>query len=185
MTKDLFYQKQLCCSNPNCFLTYLCTFSYRLKLNMFYWRRGHCNYNLSKTIIAMGPAVFNGGFSTFLAFSILMVSKSFVFKVFFKIFFLVVVFGLYHGLVFLPVVLSFLGPPPASSQLGSNTVRPDEGGVDKKENRNFNVLSCSRLSFSITVIPLFTWSPAVGSESAILPSSPWILLTHCTQTLNR
>ena len=34
VTKDLFYQKQLCCSNPNCLLTYLCTFSYRLKLNM-------------------------------------------------------------------------------------------------------------------------------------------------------
>ena len=94
---------------------------------------------VSKTIIAMGPAVFNGGFSTFLAFSILMVSKSFVFKVFFKIFFLVVVFGLYHGLVFLPVVLSFLGPPSVSSQLGTNTVRPDECGSDKK-NRNFKVV---------------------------------------------
>ena len=53
----------------------------------------------------MGPAVFNGGFSTFLAFALLMTSKSFVFVTFFKIFFLVVGFGLYHGLVFLPVVL--------------------------------------------------------------------------------
>ena len=107
---------------------------------------------VSKTIIAMGPAVFNGGFSTFLAFSILMVSKSFVFKVFFKIFFLVVVFGLYHGLVFLPVVLSFLGPPSASSQLGTNTVRPDEGGVDKKENRNFKIEENKKLIRIITII---------------------------------
>ena len=56
----------------------------------------------------MGPAVFNGGFSTFLAFVLLMTSQSFVFVTFFKIFFLVVSFGLYHGLVFLPVVLRYL-----------------------------------------------------------------------------
>ena len=56
----------------------------------------------------MGPAVFNGGFSTFLAFALLMSSKSFVFVTFFKIFFLVVGFGLYHGLVFLPVVLRYI-----------------------------------------------------------------------------
>ena len=56
----------------------------------------------------MGPAVFNGGFSTFLAFALLMTSKSFVFVTFFKIFFLVVGFGLYHGLVFLPVILRYI-----------------------------------------------------------------------------
>ena len=98
-----------------------------------------------KTIIAMGPAVFNGGFSTFLAFSILMISKSFVFKVFFKIFFLVVVFGLYHGLVFLPVVLSFLGPPSTSSQLGANTVQPQGGGAVQKEKRNFEIVENKKL----------------------------------------
>ena len=53
----------------------------------------------------MGPAVFNGGFSTFLAFALLMMSQSYVFKSFFKVFFLIVLFGLFHGLVFLPVVL--------------------------------------------------------------------------------
>ena len=56
----------------------------------------------------MGPAVFNGGFSTFLAFALLMMSQSYVFKSFFKIFFLVVLFGLFHGLVFLPVVLRYI-----------------------------------------------------------------------------
>ena len=82
---------------------------------------------VKKTIIEMGPAVFNGGFSTFLAFSILMVSESFVFKVFFKIFFLVVLFGLFHGLVFLPVVLSLIGPPPvATAGIEHNKVKPEE-----------------------------------------------------------
>ena len=59
------------------------------------------NKRIELTLIEMGPAVFNGGFSTFLAFILLMTSKSYVFKTFFKIFFLVVSFGLFHGMVFL------------------------------------------------------------------------------------
>merc|ERR1712154_35881 len=58
----------------------------------------------------MAPAVFNGGFSTFLAFILLAGSSSFIFQTFFKVFFSVVLFGLYHGLVFLPVLLSYIGP---------------------------------------------------------------------------
>ena len=82
---------------------------------------------VQKTIIEMGSAVFNGGFSTFLAFSVLMVSRSFLFNVFFKIFFLVVLFGLFHGLVFLPVVLSLIGPPPiAALHVGNNEIKPEE-----------------------------------------------------------
>ena len=57
-----------------------------------------------------GPHVFHGGFSTFLAFVLLAGSKSHVFLTFFKVFFLVVVFGLYNGLFVLPVVLSLIGP---------------------------------------------------------------------------
>ena len=67
------------------------------------------------TLQNIGPAVFNGGFSTFLAFILLAGSRSHVFSSFFKIFFLVVTFGLYHGLVFLPVLLSLLGPASLAS----------------------------------------------------------------------
>ena len=81
---------------------------------------------MKDAMIHMGPAVFNGGFSTFLAFVILMTSESFVFLVFFKVFFLVVFFGLYHGLVFLPIVLSLIGPsaPSAAHKRQKSTV-PD------------------------------------------------------------
>lgn len=33
-------------------------------------------------------------------------------KFWFQIFFLVVLFGLFHGLVYLPVILSWIGPSP-------------------------------------------------------------------------
>ncbi|KAK7065466.1 Patched domain-containing protein 3 [Halocaridina rubra] len=64
------------------------------------------------TVATIGPAILHGGFSTFLAFIFLANSDSHVFVTFFKIFFAVVMYGLLHGLVFLPVLLSMLGPAP-------------------------------------------------------------------------
>ncbi|XP_072743546.1 patched domain-containing protein 3 isoform X2 [Anoplolepis gracilipes] len=59
----------------------------------------------------IGAAVAHGAGSTFLAISMLALSKSYVFIAFFRIFFLVVLFGVWHGLIVLPVVLSIIGPP--------------------------------------------------------------------------
>ncbi|XP_067946636.1 patched domain-containing protein 3-like [Watersipora subatra] len=73
-----------------------------------------------KTLGDIGPAVFNGGVSTFLAFVLLANSNSYVFDVFFQVNLLVVALGLWNGLVLLPVLLSLLGPPPyLSVQLNS------------------------------------------------------------------
>jgi len=73
---------------------------------------GTRNERASATISSIGPAVFHGGFSTFLAFIFLADSDSHVFTTFFKIFILVVGYGLFHGLIFFPVMLSICGPPP-------------------------------------------------------------------------
>ena len=62
------------------------------------------------TLVNIGPAVLNGGISTFIAFILLAGSDSHVFGTFFKIFFLVVVFGVFHGLFFFPVLLRWIGP---------------------------------------------------------------------------
>ena len=69
------------------------------------------------TMTKIGPAVLNGGTSTLLAFSLLYTSKSYVFLSFFKIFFLICLFGLFHGLFALPVLLSLIGPTPNSKQV--------------------------------------------------------------------
>ena len=63
-----------------------------------------------KSLHNIGAAVMNGGVTTFLAVVLLCDSKSHVMITFFKVFFLFVVFGLYHALVFLPVLLSFTNP---------------------------------------------------------------------------
>ena len=54
-------------------------------------------------MVDMGPAVLNGGLSTLIAFILLLSSDSYFFLTFFKIFFLTVLFGVWHGLVLLPV----------------------------------------------------------------------------------
>ncbi|CAG0893066.1 unnamed protein product [Darwinula stevensoni] len=72
--------------------------------------RGTKGHRARETLLRIGTPVFHGGFSTFLAFLLLAPSQSHVFRTFFRIFFGVVLFGLYQGLVFLPVLLSFIGP---------------------------------------------------------------------------
>jgi len=76
----------------------------------FMIQAGTKNERAASTISSIGPAVFHGGFSTFLAFVFLADSDSHVFLTFFKIFVLVVIYGLYHGLIFFPVLLSIIGP---------------------------------------------------------------------------
>merc|ERR1712113_857282 len=63
-----------------------------------------------KALTDLGPAIANAGMTTFLAVIILPFSSSHVFLTFFKIFGLTVCYGVFHGLVFLPTLLSTIGP---------------------------------------------------------------------------
>ena len=73
--------------------------------------------------------MLNGGLSTFLAFILLAGSKSYVFSTFFKVFFLVVTFGLFQGLIVLPVILSVCGPKPneVDINMGNLYMAADDG----------------------------------------------------------
>ena len=63
-----------------------------------------------KALSDLGGSVLNGGITTFLAILPLAFSNSYVFDVFFKMFALIIGFGLFHGLLVLPVILSLIGP---------------------------------------------------------------------------
>lgn len=65
---------------------------------------------VDKALEEMGTAVVHGAFSTFLAVLILSSSQSYIFRIFFKQFFGICVFGVAHGLVLLPTLLSLVGP---------------------------------------------------------------------------
>lgn len=78
----------------------------------FLSRTGTRSSRILDAVTDMGPAVYSGGISTLLALSMLALSDSYIFTSFFKIFFLVVLFGLFYGTMFLPVLLSLIGPKP-------------------------------------------------------------------------
>ena len=78
---------------------------------------------LQRTINALttiGPAVLNGGLTTFLALLLGSFSTGHVLFTTFKAFTLIAVFGLFHGLVVFPVVLATLGPHQESQSESSS-----------------------------------------------------------------
>ena len=57
----------------------------------------------------MGSSVFHGGFSTFVALSVLSPAKTYIFVVFYKMWFGIILFGMANGFLLLPIALSFIG----------------------------------------------------------------------------
>ena len=84
--------------------TYLTSISY---LEIFL--SGSSKERAQTSLLKILPAVLNGGMTTFLALVVLATSNSHAFLTFFKVFFLTVVFGMFHGVVFLPTLLSWVG----------------------------------------------------------------------------
>ena len=90
-------------------MTITCIYYLKI-LILFFYCSGSRLQRSQKALHKIGPAVLNGGMTTFLAVVLLCDSKSHAFITFFKVFFLSVIFGLYHALVFLPVLLSAKNP---------------------------------------------------------------------------
>jgi len=77
--------------------------------------KGTHTERMQSAVSEMGTAVIHGAFSTFLAVLVLSASQSYIFRVFFKQFFSISVFGVAHGLLLLPVLLVLVGPPEMPS----------------------------------------------------------------------
>merc|ERR1712087_255314 len=81
----------------------------------------------------VGASVFNGAFSTFLAVVAMANSQTYVFRVFFKQFFLVTLIGSAHGLLVLPVLLELFGPTTRPAAQVTATTTTDDGEKEDKE----------------------------------------------------
>ncbi|XP_069787931.1 patched domain-containing protein 3-like [Narcine bancroftii] len=68
-----------------------------------------CNDRAIIALHALGYPIIQGALSTILGVVVLAAAKSYIFRTFFKIMFLVISFGAAHGLIFLPVFLTFCG----------------------------------------------------------------------------
>ena len=60
---------------------------------------------LKEALTSLGPAVIKGGFTTLLGVALLSLACSSVFRMFFKMLFLTVLFGVFHGVISLPVMM--------------------------------------------------------------------------------
>ena len=67
-------------------------------------------YKAKKALSTMGPSVFHGGLSTFVAIFILAWGKTYVFVVFFRCWFGIIFFGLANAFFLLPTLLTMVGP---------------------------------------------------------------------------
>lgn len=115
-----------------------------------------------ETVTHIVPAVMYGGFSTLLAVSMLANSEAYTFQAFFKvsqksntffhltvirlnssyfrfvqIFLLVIIFGLFFGLVFLPVILSYFGPSEChSNSMNEYEATPTDDDRKRRSNKH-------------------------------------------------
>ena len=68
------------------------------------------NERVAEAVTSSGGPIFNGAISSILGILMLAFAKSYMFRSFFKVMLLVVLFGASHALLFLPVILSLVGP---------------------------------------------------------------------------
>ena len=61
-------------------------------------------------VSSMGSSVIHGGISTFLAIIVLSSARSYIFVVFFRLWFGIIVFGMSNGFILLPIIFTLIGP---------------------------------------------------------------------------
>lgn len=90
----------------------------------FLTQRGTGRERAAKALDHLGEAAFNGGLTMFLAVVLVSFARSYVFQTFFKMFSMIVLLGLWHGLVALPVALALVGSRPFSYSVAQEPSKP-------------------------------------------------------------
>ncbi len=84
-------------------------FSAHISYSFVSSHRSDVNEKAIDALVRLGYPIVQGAMSTILGVVVLSMSGSYIFRTFFKIVFLVITFGLLHGLVFIPVFLTLFG----------------------------------------------------------------------------
>lgn len=95
---------------------------------------------LWKSLSLMGSSVLNGTLTTFIGVMVLSFGQSKLFQIFFRMFTGILILSLSHGLIFLPVLMSLIGP----------TSDPPEDVDDDDLQRSMAEIPASLLTRSIT-----------------------------------
>ena len=99
-------------------------FDDRFKLTRFFiLKTFQVKERVKDSMYALGLPIVQGAISTILGVIGLALVPSYIFFTFFKMVLIVIVLGALHGLILLPVLLSFLGPGTCCGQEGASEVK--------------------------------------------------------------
>ncbi|XP_066545237.1 patched domain-containing protein 3-like [Amia ocellicauda] len=79
--------------------------------------KANVNDKAVEALFTLGYSILQGAVSTILGVVVLAAAASYIFRTFFKIMFLVILFGAVHGLTFIPVFLTFFGFCSSTAQV--------------------------------------------------------------------
>ncbi|KAM4606705.1 patched domain-containing protein 3-like [Polymixia lowei] len=88
-------------------------------------KKSTANEKAIDALVNLGYPIIQGAVSTILGVVVLSAAESYIFRTFFKIMFLVIIFGAVHGVVFLPVFLTFFGICGVKVHDNEKHVKPD------------------------------------------------------------
>ncbi|XP_071751512.1 patched domain-containing protein 3 [Centroberyx gerrardi] len=91
------------------------------------------NEKAVEALFHLGYPIVQGAASTILGVVVLSASKNYIFRTFFKIMFLVIFFGLFHGITFIPVFLTFFDICSGSSSKDDSEEKrkPEDQAISK------------------------------------------------------
>ncbi|XP_073728788.1 LOW QUALITY PROTEIN: patched domain-containing protein 3-like [Misgurnus anguillicaudatus] len=89
--------------------------------------KSSANERVTDAVTKLGYPIIQGAVSTIAGVVVLSAAKSYLFRTFFKIMFLVILFGAVHGIIFIPVFLTFFGIWGKLSHTKPDTNAPSEG----------------------------------------------------------
>ena len=87
----------------------------------------------TRGFLSISPAILHGGVSTVLALVPIAFSQSHCFVVMFRLVSLIVLFGLFHGLLLLPVLLALLGTDNPAKDQENGREMANQNGVDNPD----------------------------------------------------
>ncbi|KAG9340098.1 hypothetical protein JZ751_022021, partial [Albula glossodonta] len=91
-------------------------------------KKAGTNEKAVEALFTLGYPIVQGAVSTILGVVVLSVAQSYIFRTFFKILFLVILIGLFHGITFIPVFLTLFD---ACGRSGKNSGKENEDYYDK------------------------------------------------------
>ncbi|XP_067285730.1 patched domain-containing protein 3-like [Pseudorasbora parva] len=94
------------------------------------------NEKAKDAINKLGYPIVQGAVSTIAGVVVLAAAKSYIFRTFFKIMFLVILFGAAHGIIFIPVFLTFLGTCRNSQETNKQTL-PESSDTSQQRVKAF------------------------------------------------